>query len=700
MIWIVQYVSRKYHVRLMSNAAWEALGQFLRAQRERCELKVEVVEGEAPLPKGTLYKFERGERLLNRRDAGKLKDILCNSQESKEQFEELYTKAQAQEGRQHQSPLGLRLDSPNASLRVLPVPYPPFSGAEEDCFVDWLMKRVLELAGIRYEIPDDFRAKIVRGDFDLIERIEAVKSAEADALINLASLQRVRMLTFLLTPIRVSLNGVMLRKHSRLLHDARTHLALGSLSSSTSFKILAIPNEVGWVHVTRTMKVPESDIKPLKTLNTRELASALRTSAYGVYDGRAAVLVCDELTALGVLRELGQEGAMVFQPSTDESVTQSEKRRYLPAHPLGIGVRRDDQQLYGYLEEAMRIFLLFENETVAARYEELYWKLVERTAKCLESDESVYFGGVRRLHLKSLSLELQETLLNQSARSYARRCLQLSRKALESVPREMEPWVRVLQRARERVQVGEARNRRRVKAVLTLALKTVAGLDPAESRDLDRADFEDAIGKKWSKLKYILERDLDIEIKPELRQEIPGDSLEGFVSRIQRLLDGSTDRASVTAVVDEVFPSTQFDELRNRFNSQFPDQKVIQNKDTKILVATNLGEAIGFIALRVHSPGSPAASMEIVGFYVAEHMRDGGVGSRLVRKAVEYADQQESNRVSHIESVWINSLVPIEAEQLFLRCGFRTEQGRLIYQIDRLRERRKSAKASTGWRKR
>lgn len=663
----------------------ESFGEFLRAQRDRIQSRTETVEQEAHIGKGSLYQYEQGRRLPNAQVASRLKEWLCKTEELKAEFDQLF--ARAQQAWARESPLALPIGSRDATLRVIPVPYPPFSG-REDCFVDWLMKRMLELAGFRYEIAESFRDKIDRGIFDLKRRIDAVTSEEADVLINLASLERARALTFLLTPIRVSVNGLMLRKNSNLVQEARSLLAYGPLQTHVSFKILAIPNEVGWVHATRTLRVAANDIKSLGSLNTDELANALRRFALST---EPHILVCDELTAIGVLQKLNQDGLLVFQPSTDESVTLSGKRRALPAHPLGIGVRRDNHQLDSYLKEAMRIFLSFENETVAASYEELYWKLVAHIKACLACDESVYFGGVRRLPVKDLSDEFRETLLDQSARSYARRCLQLSRKALEAVPKEMEPWKPVLRRARERIRAGEARNRRRVKAVLVSALQTVVGLDPVDDRrDLDLVHFAEAVGDRWSKLRCILERDLDIQIRPELRQEILENSLEVFVSRIQRLLDGSTDRASVTAVARiDTISEARFIDLRNQYEGEFPGGEVSKGENTEIFVATNLGEAIGFIALRLDLPNRGAASVEITALFAVEHMRHEGVGSRLVRKAVEYADEDP-----RIESVWLSSQIPNEPKELFLHCGFRTEGDRLIYQIDRLREKRKAVGAS------
>jgi N-acetylglutamate synthase-like GNAT family acetyltransferase len=678
------------------NEARKAFGRFLRAQRDRLGLKPQSIEEQVHVGIGGLYHFEQGNRCPNSEIASRLKEVLCHNEdleaekELKAEFDQLYRRAR--ETRSRPTLFSLPIDSPDAELRMIPVPYPPFSG-RENCFVDWLVKRMVELAGARFQIPDHFRADIDHGIFDLARRIAAVKSEEADVLVNLASLERARALTFLVTPIRVSVNGVMLRQPPNmlppnLLREARSLLAQGPSQTHIPFKILAIPNEVGWVHVTRTLKVAETDIKAQRSLSNKKLADAL--TSYARKNPVPHILVCDELTALGVLAELNGDGVMVFQSSTDESITQSEKRRSLPAHPLGIGISRENQRLYSYLREAMTIFLSFENETVAAAYEELYWNLVEHTAKCLACDESVYFGGVRRLPLQGLSEGFRNTVLAQNARSYARRCLQLSRRALKALPGEMEPWTRVLQRARERIQVAEARNRGRVKAVLMSALKTVVGLDPAEdSSALNLEHFKEAVHSQWTKLKYILERDLDIEIPDNMRQEIFENSLEAFVSRIQRMLDGATDRANVSAVATQQEVSeSQFAELLDQYRRESPNPVAIEGFE--VLVATNLGEAIGFIALRQTSSRPGPASLEIIALFVADHMRHGSVGSRLVRKAVEHAD-----KTSGIESVWLASPVPNEAKSLFLKCGFRNEGNRLLYQIDRLTEKRSAAAAST-----
>src|SRR5262249_28969905 len=159
------------------------------------------------------------------------------------------------------------------------------------------------------------------------------------------------------------------------------------------------------------------------TLDPKSLADSLRTHAA---DKRAIILIVDELTSLSVLAELRNEGMLVFQPSTDEAVSQSEKRRSLPVHPLGIAIRRGDDELHSYMVEAIRTFLTFEVETNSASYEALYWCLVKHVRERLVFDDSLHIGGVRRVSLADLQPDLRDTLLDQNARAYARRCLGLS----------------------------------------------------------------------------------------------------------------------------------------------------------------------------------------------------------------------------------------------------------------------------------
>jgi GNAT superfamily N-acetyltransferase len=407
------------------------------------------------------------------------------------------------------------------------------------------------------------------------------------------------------------------------------------------------------------------------------------------------MLVCDELTALGVTKELGGEGMLVFQPSTDESVTQSVKRRSLPAHPLAFGLRRNNSDLFSYIAEALRTFLQFESETISASYEALYWTLVKQIRECLAFDEALYLGGVRRLISEGLSDEFRETLLDQNARAYARRCLQLSRRSLAGAAQESDSWIRILRRTKERIQVVEASNRRTIKANLISAIKTVLGLDPVKTaRSLSQEEFSRAIEKQASELRYILETDLDVDVplaNPAFRDAV-NDSLERFVSRLQQLLEASAERANVTTVIPREEPTGEpYHSLRELYDSERrraggrPGQPA--GVDQPVLIAFNLGEAVGFIATAVEAGVTEqCASLQITNFFVVEHMRGQGVSYRLIREVVDFAARVPVDGSRAVSSVWLDiSGVPERVRQVFIRSGFSHGNGnKLVYQVDRL----------------
>jgi ribosomal protein S18 acetylase RimI-like enzyme len=662
-------------------------GQLIKRLCKERGFTVKQLEPRVKISSESLNKIIQGrwsKTQLSRSRATLLRNELCKTSDEGTEFDATLLRA----WKEVPSPLKLALDSPEAVLRIVPVPYPPFSG--KDCrFLDQFLKTMLELAAIRYEVPEMIQAQAAAEQFDVGQRIDWLSRREADVLLNLASLQRLKKIRFLLTPIRVSLNGVLVRPHPHLersetlLSEARLLLAGDGLVHLKKFRLFAIRNEVGWVHLVQKLRVPITELTEFTTLGAEQLSDSLRKWNGGAHP----LLVCDEITAMSVLQALAGEGMLVFQPSSDESVMSSGKRRQLPAHPLGIGFRREDQELYGYMSEALRTFLTYETETIAALYEKLYGELVHHVQECLKNDSALYLGGARRVSMDKLDQTQVEALSHQNARAYARRCLQLNRK---TIPENVDSfgWVRVLRRARERVQGAEANDRKTIKSIVVSAFKTVIGLDPMKSGlQFSYSSFHYAISTQWPKLRYLLERELNTDLSlldARFRDVLASGDLEGFVSQMQTLMEASAHTANVTVVNEASLHDETYLDLRHQYEGGKPTKSLT---GATVLIARNLGEAVGFITVRSGNPrvstfpSSGHKRIELLEIYVVKYMRREGIRNRLIREAVDYADQKDAH------SVWFDRQSREKRIiDLFLKSGFVEEDNHIVsYTLDRLK---------------
>jgi hypothetical protein len=324
------------------------------------------------------------------------------------------------------------------------------------------------------------------------------------------------------------------------------------------------------------------------------------------------MLVCDEHTALGVMRELEGSGLLVLSPNSDQAVIHSADRRITPAHYYGFGLRRHNNwPLISYLTEAMSAYLALETESIAVWYGDLYNRLVKYVNECL-IETGIYIGGLRRTSHRVSDpappdVDPREwererrTLVEQHARVVARRTLSLSRRTLSNLPREMESWRPILTRARERIQVADGGDRGRLRNIVIYCAKMALGRDPfkvesdpigllrklvpvtveelredmirlglpadgpapsvAESAPSNSATREDQTSSEedessdnhWVDFLYLMERELDVDLLMTLK-DWPQNKfhesrdLGNLISVIQKLLEASGDSQIVLTI--------------------------------------------------------------------------------------------------------------------------------------------------------
>lgn len=681
--------------------------EIIKARIKTLGLKPEQVAKRIGMAKATLEKHLAG-RKLSDKYADKLSEVLFTDPIARlkqdpvlqERFAKCVSTSPPKEVTE--SPVHDPLE-----LRVCTLTYSPFSGAD-DAFVDSFIRRLCDLSVWRFVESLPPRTQTDAATFDIEERISWVTSGHADVLIQLCSLTRMRRLQFLLTPIRVSVNAIVLRDEEEHLESIKNLLCKSA--KNIPLTLCGIQHEVGYTYLTQSLKISQDAIKTFHTLDASRLAEE-----FLALKGERPMLICDEITCMSVLRELGDEAMLVLQPSTDDAVLQSNKRRSMPAHPFGIATTRNrNSDMFEVLRDSLGVFLAYETETVATMFEDLYVELVKQVRSCLEQDGALYVAGVRRVPVEQLG-EYRMTLADQNARAYARRCLQVSRASLRNLPPQIRAWEPALRRAQERILNRESADRTRVRASVLAALKNVLGLDPLQALKpipsrlvVWDGGVSPELKKNWSAFQYILEHDLDVEIS---LADSPWErgyttlTLETLVSDIQHSLESSGQRSSVTYVApwrpedrgkfaklwERYLAEAHRPNSSSRKQLEDTDPEAVANEKKPVFLAVNLGQLVGFVATKpVQGPATAGheggLSLRVEHVYLPDYMRDSGTSRRLLRAAIEHADKEGLEAVLlDTSSKWIGAEKRrLKLADIFRRCGF-VEGGKntLEYRIQR-----------------
>src|SRR5579875_231490 len=326
----------------------------------------------AEIPLATVQAYLQGGRRASTNNMRKLARVLCDDQTSAENLEAqlLYAFAENNERRTRFE----RLDAPEAYLQKLPFDYPPITDGKQ-FFIDELLQRLFTLS----VISEQSSPKLDLG-FDLKRRVEAVWRGDADMLTGLCSLPRLKLLHYYVTPIRISIGAVIDRAYKKH-HDALLQALIGR--RPYSLRVIAVRGEVGDVHVRQTAKV--QDVVYVDDLKPAALADRLRVEVKHTDPTRGLIPVvcCDEITAMGVLKEFGPQGMLVFPPSTAESIQECAERKELPTHLAGFAVSRRETELIGYLDAALNLLLETEVEVIAQSWARAYETMLGMVSSCL-----------------------------------------------------------------------------------------------------------------------------------------------------------------------------------------------------------------------------------------------------------------------------------------------------------------------------
>jgi GNAT superfamily N-acetyltransferase len=692
--------------------------EFLNRQLEKRSWKPAHLSREAKIDPSLISKYLRGLRPLTNDAAGRLRTLLCPAPEDQREFDRLYE--DAPKPRKQNFFRDLSMDSPHSEMRVATLNFPPFSG-NKDCFLERCLTKMMELSviGIKWDNPAENLPGTKAQRFSAKERIDWVETGKVDLLFNLVSLQRMKKLEFLLTPIRIGINGVMLvdildrsdLALARRIEDAARLISAGVQPASNPFRVIVCRHEVGAVYMESNNRLLEIDpsqpenlfercLDPVETIDPEFLAEKMRKR-----EGQPVLLVCDEHTALKVVEELKGLGVLVLSPNSDQAVIRNEERRMLPTYYYGLGTRRHfNNPLIEFLRQNMRAFLAAEPENIAAWYELTYLALVKRLTACL-SMTFIYVGGIYRTceradepspltaHPGSWT-GVRKTMVEQNARAVARRCLNLSRMLLQSLPVELKPWAQIIKRARERIQITDGGDRGRIRNIMIYCAKMALCEDPlAPVPDpiellrrlvpsyqdeggsgplIDENECPESPIDYWADFLRIMERELDTDLSslrrcPE-REFLESSDLGRIISRIQRLFESSRDSETLLSI-RRYSPADKapFLNLRLEYESErrhsLPDSELraqIEDHERARVwryIAYSLGRAVGFIE-GVHTPSILYSTAETVmpemvqikHLHIARDIHKAGVSRRLIRRIIEEGNEKK------LGGIWIHIL--------------------------------------------
>jgi GNAT superfamily N-acetyltransferase len=387
---------------------------------------------------------------------------------------------------------------------------------------------------------------------------------------------------------------------------------------------------------------------------------------------------------------------LLYPLTTEMSVQGSRKRRHFPHYPLGIGWRRPrganqsrllDEDNAKLFEDILRSVVTLEVHTLAVEYKRLYDDVVQLVARNLAESPELYVGGVRRRAVDTFGEDswYRESLIDQSARSYASRCLQLSQRAADEYQAH-DVWMPMLRRTRQLVLQAESRRRNAIRAALRSAINVTAGL-PEDAEKLSRDRFRYALRENARQLAHLLEREYEFRLPDGLAffyrwaqaspDDAEGASFEKFLSAFQGQLEIASGGPHLV-VVENVPASELRDPLVDQYDraieqgpasqedrDRLANRRNLDPATLTVIRAQSLGETVGLAW--VHQNGH---IVHLEDLYVVEHMRSSRVSQLLIRRAIELADAIDADDVNvEIKNEYVPKK-PKDRTKWFKEVGF------------------------------
>ena len=637
---------------------------------KQLRVSVQKLGRDTTIPEATLRSYLAGQRKPGAENRQFLAQALRVSLETQEETEASMDLA-LQEAKDHDFHRQLGMES--LVLRTMTLSYRPFANGK-DLFVDRFFERFFQLSLIKRELVGRHIG------FDLRKRLNMLESDEYQIATNLlGTLPRLKQLHFYWMPIRLSIGAVCLRRHARSLAQIGETLAFPNTRRRVPLWPVVVPLEVGAIHVQQSLGFDLQDPAHfVDDLDPVKLANRLREQ--DEVQGRIACTVTDEMTALAVARQLGDDALIVFPLTTTQSVETSRWRRELPAHVMGAAISRKHTALREYLDDAWTAMLSWEQENLASSYARLYAELKDYVIECLSADPLLGNAGANEVDLRSLGREPRELYVYRIARAYARRVLQLERQSIEYFRHDASPWWKILERARETILVRDAQDRLFVRKRVLQMFEEAFGVG-----------FPTSLSEpQLSNLIPLLEQEFDIALAHRdlaLPTQIDSSqfhhTVETLTSSVQRVMERSS-AVTVHTNVDEVRPDqeTILAELRETLSTelgeiQTSEPESIHGEKCTSFLAVYRGKFVG--CLDAHLVDSDRYQLR--NLFVQRNLRSQGVGRVLIRRAIEYVSARQG-KVILIDLGRVPGGTE-DLEQFFQRNGFRrdTRDGSLQYSL-------------------
>jgi hypothetical protein len=615
----------------MKNKRYEACAEALREilkkgiAKDGERLTITWLAKQTELSEPTLRACKAGDRYLTESAARKIIESLEGLKESdKKLFLE-----KTREGRKvavREPGLARRLAAADASLSVEGLPYLPFSNGE-DQFVDQFLDRFFRLSGIEKKPLDESPR--------LADRAARLLKHESDIAVNLfCTLQRLRLLDFLLFPIRLSISAVIPARFRGRRAEVQNRLLGKTVKSSVRLKLVVTEGEVGHQHATTVSGYRDADMVVLKTWKLDDFVAGLTDLDVQCKDtdGTVPVLFCDEVISLLVLRQLnekklGDRYVLVFPLTTKLNIRRFEARRETPEYRLGLAIDRENKELKEYLSESLQFYLLTDPEYLARLYANLFGELQTYVALAISMQES------RALDQESSSAT--EIIRHRLARDFARYALRLDREEIERYRDRFLPWQHILRRAYQIVCTEQARDRLRIRKHVEDILRERLGEDFIQS---------EIPKERLSLIKGPLQEEFDVPLDLA-GSNPPKRTLEGIVSAVQTALLASATSAApfdfpviVAQDEDEMHVKELFSEFERELVARnIPVDAPLPNENSVTLLAVLQGSYIGCVQIG----GPKGGTIRLTRLYVRKRWRGGrGPSASLVWKAIEHAAEQ------------------------------------------------------------
>jgi len=604
---------------------------------------------ETLIPEATLWACKYGTRVLSESHAKTLAEMLQLSPEHTKAF--LLASKRAKSAVARELTLRERLAAPDASLRIDWLPYNPFSNGA-DQFVDKFLSRFFQLSGVKMDKPKGSPSTRIA------DRKAKVLAHETDIAVNLfCSLPRLKLLNFLLFPMRLSISAVIPTLFKRRRIEVQEKLL--AKRSCEDLHVIVADWEVGYDHATAVAGLSRDSLKEvIESWDRGKMAEALKKMVETHRDpnGPIPVLLADEIMSLSVLSQLKGTCMLAFPLSTKHNFRNLEGRRDAPEYRLGLAIDREYRELSDYLDEALRFYLLTDTENVARIYAKLFDDLTTFVHEAIESQD-----------YQSLDQPTESSPLTRYrlARDFSRYVLRLDKEGVEGFKDYYLPWSNILRRAHQLVCEFQARNRLGIRRQVEDTLRETVGAGFGKRRE--------KLGDEWKLIKAPLEEEFDVALSEE--DDSP-ESLEGIVSRVQTALLGSSpgtiQEVPIISAGKEHLPAirdlfSRFAEemrIRNTAADPIPGERELKTllKNNIVLLAVLHGQFIGCVQVARFNK----ATARLTRLFVRRRWRKPRVAAALVWRAIEYA----SKVPTYTRIVIKETQTPRKVLGIFQRHGF------------------------------